>query len=316
MGAQITSAGGYIVGLNDYGSILDDLDIGYIRPDVWDPFGDGDFFTGSPRDVWGISSGAYAGWYDPDIALDGPPTNLTANGSPTYGASTASMSWFLKPAASNMLQVDYVLSFSADNVLKSVVTITNVSGVTQSPVKYRRVVEFKITDTGSAPDNIVTVDTNPVGAITAASPYCFGPGGGVFQPISPLVALNATTTGGTTGTPSAPQDLGAAFDILIGSMASAASVSFNIFHAISTIGQTEAQLRAQMTAFGATFIVSSQNGNSPGVSPPLAVAVGYGAGSVPPPVSGAAIEPSWIMRKKRAMWKEQAKRRDAWWRHA
>lgn len=282
MGAQITS-GGYVVGLNDYGTLLDDLFFGYVRPDIWDPFGNGDSAIGAPRDVWGISAGSSVGWYDVDPALDGPPTNITANGSPTYGASTASMSWFLKPASTNLIQLDYAISFAAVNVLKSAITITNVSGSTQNPVKYRRLTEFKITDAFSSPDNIVTIDSNPTSLISAASPYVYGPGAGVFQPISPLTAMNATTTGGTTPF----GDLGSCMDINIGSMANNAATTFNIYHAISTIGQTEAQLRSQLTALGASFIISDNGPPDAIPAVPVAAAVAFQLPSTP----GSSVVP-------------------------
>jgi hypothetical protein len=82
--------------------------------------------------------------------------------------------------------------------------------------------------------------------------------------------------GGTFG----PGDLGAGFLLNLGTLAPGQSISFDIIHAISTLGMTEAQLRAQLAALGVDFIISgrSQNGAN-------SAALGLRVQAVPEPAS-------------------------------
>ena len=249
------------------------------------------------RDVWGVLAGASYGFVD---ATEDGTVNVAANGAATYGSDNAQTSAFLG-GGSNILQIDHAFSFLADNILKVAVNITNVSGAAQT-VTYRRIVEFGagIVTALEHNDSLGVVDPNPTGMIVAASAYCYGPilGGGQYQTGNPSVPLNGLSTGGTYGTGTESQDVGAAFDVSLGSIAPNASQAFTLLYGITPLGQDVTALRIQLAGLGASFIISAQNADGNVVpGPPLAAAlalIGGGPQCFRPTHSGWIDKVCWV----------------------
>ncbi len=202
--------------------------------DGYDPI-----IPGTPREAWGVSASGFGGFAD-TFAFGS--ANLVNNGAPIYNPNSAFISTFLNNGV-NLLQIDQSFSFVAPNVLAIQVTITNVTGAAQG-VLYSRNVDW---DMPISFDNISTVD--PLVAPVASSSF-YG-----FENPDPTIpfGFDAGPGGGSFG----PSDLGGGLNANLGVLGAGASTTFEVYHALNVIGQTEALLRSQLNALGANFVITA-----------------------------------------------------------
>ncbi len=261
----LSPSGTFRVGITNLGTLFDSnavvpgpdpnpgAGLGFRRlSDGFDPIK-----PGTPTEGWGVSAGPVAGSVDPGLGNLG--TNLVLNGSPSFTPNSAFISVNLVSVATSLLRIDQAFSFVADNVLKIATTISNVSAANQS-VLFRRKVDW---DLGPIADiQFNERITSP--AITAP---VTGAGFDALESANPLAAFVRTVpaAGGTFG----PDDLGAAIQVALGTLAPGASVVLDVFHAISQVGQSEASLRSQVQAFAGTGFVMTGVGASAVVPGPF-----------------------------------------------
>lgn len=228
---------------------------------------------GTPRDSWGVAADAVNGYAD---AADFGVKNLVANGSSST-ASTAFVSEFLNAGAGNLLKIDQSYSFAAANVLKIATTLTNVSGAAIGSVLFQRGVDWDVAPTLF--DEITTAP-GPTPPITDASSYG-------FENPNPLSAfISSVGGGGTFG----PGDLGAAYKVALGGLADGASTTFDVFYAISQVGQSESGLASEIAGLGGSYVITTKNSGAYVNSAALAFGVPSGPGpSVPEPGTYAAM---------------------------
>jgi len=217
-------SGTYSVGVNSsYGNVYDPtVGIGIVRnADGYDPIA-----PGTPRESWGLSAGTTAGYADPQ---DFGTSNITA-GSLAGGTITNT----LNAGSGDLLSLTQTYSFVASNVVRILETITNVSGVAQV-VGFARNVDFDV-----APTQFFefTKSISAVTPVTGASYYG-------FESPSPLDPYAFPATPGTVYGPS---DLGAGFQLSLGSLAAGASTSFYVYYGLSLFDQTPDGLTSQVQA--------------------------------------------------------------------
>jgi hypothetical protein len=278
----LSPSGTFRVGIDRLGNLFDPAasvpgpdpiggsGLGFRRlSDGFDPIKPGTAIEG-----WGVSAGAVAGFVDPQLR---GISNIVANGLPTFTPTMAVISANLVSATNPLLRIDQVFSFVADNVLKIATTVTNVSSASQS-VLFRRKVDWDLGPVADLPFSESI--TSP-----AITPPVTGAGFGALEEASPLVAfLRAVPPGGGTF---GPDDLGAAIQVALGTLAPGASVALDIFHAISQVGQSEASLRSQVQALAGTGFVMTGVGFSavvPGPFNSAALAIRVGPDQQPPGV--------------------------------
>ena len=257
--AGTISSGAYDVQINGIvGNLNDQAGSGVIfrrNADGYDPI-----IPGTPRAAWGVSASGVSGFADGAFFGN---SNLVANGS-TFLGSSATVSTFLDSGSGSILRIDQAYSFAAANVLKICTTVTNVSGSAQA-VLFAHNVDWDVAPTPFS--EIIKVD--PLSGNVIRSSF-YG-----FENPDPTVLFgsNAGPAGGTFG----PGDLGGGLVLDLGTLAAGASSSFVIFHALNDIGQDEAGLRAQLTALGASFLITGidsaggSNVAALGVGPKVAV---------------------------------------------
>jgi hypothetical protein len=273
--------GGFRVGIDNFGNLFDPPTlVGFLRTaDGYDPI-----FPGTPRDAWGVSAGTTSGFVDPQ---SGPPfvtppgiVNIIPNAAlpPVFGLNTASISTLLNAGAGDVLQIDQTYSFAAPNVLRINARLKNLSDTSQA-IRFRRLVDWDIdlvnfvTDVSTPPDS-----TNPTVAATARaafSPFVSADPATAFAPFDPA------------SVPVGPDDVGGGLDLSLGSLASGASTSFDIFYAINDRGQSEAALRAQLLGLSPSvdFVVTTGNSSDPTNSAAIGVATSDPVTVVPEPGS-------------------------------
>ena len=233
----ITSpSGDFEVGIAPNGELYDDTSgVGFLRvSDNYDPIA-----PGTPRDSWGISAGSTDGYANHERYGVYNVTPTASSFGPNSGVITDVM-------GGGLLQINQSYSFAADNVLRINTTITNTSGTPQA-VRFSRNVDFDITPTEF--DEITRVD--PYSSPISAASY-YG-----FENPNPLVAFiyPVPVGGGVDG----PDDLGAAYQLDLGTLAAGASSSFDVYYADSEIGQSEEGLRTQLYGLGANFVSTTVN---------------------------------------------------------
>lgn len=257
----------YQVGISNEGNLYDAVTgTGFRRvSDGYDPI-----FPGTPREAYGVSAGVVSGY------ADGQSFGL-ANivvGSVVSGLNSALITTFLNNGSGNLLQIDQAYTFAAENVLVIATTITNVSGSSQD-VTFRRSVDMDPNIISF--DEFINVDSRiPFPEITSTAYYG-------FESPDPLDAYNPSFTAPATGGTFGPDDLGGSYTLNLGTLASGASTSFNVYYGISGVGQTEASLRSQVAGLGATFQISGR-GEDNGES----ITLGYSSFS---PIASAAPAP-------------------------
>lgn len=251
----ISSPGGnFQVGIHPQGSLYD-LGVGFRR------LADGyDYIQpGTPREAWGVSAGLVAGFVDP---YSGGIVNISLPAA-AFGPNSASISVFLNAGSGNLLRVDQLYTFAAENVLQIDTSITNVSATSQA-VLYSRHVDWDVAPT-------------PFQEFTTILP--FGPpildvSYDGFQSANPLVPLNFPSPPGGGTFLGFPSDTGVALRIDLGTLNPGDTVSFRVFHGINTspfdpinnTGQSEAALRAQLQALGATWVSSGRGSNTTNIN--------------------------------------------------
>jgi len=232
--------------------------------DSYDPIA-----PGTPRDSWGVSSGAVAGWADPHFTGS---SNLTSSAS--FAATTATVTSTL---GGGLLTIVQNYSFAADNVVKVATTIT--ANVASSDVKFQRDVDWDITPTIFAEYSKVDPTTTPV---VDASFYG-------FEDPNPLVAYGSSAAaGGTFG----PSDLGGGIKLDFGALAAGASVSFDMFYGDSRSGQSAAGLKSEVLGLGASYTIvgnSSEGGTFGSGANSAIIAFGPAGSVVPEPTSMALL---------------------------
>lgn len=192
---------------------------------------------GTPRDSYGVAAGALAGYVDPFFF----GTSNIVTGSVASGADTARVSSRLTDGGGAVLKIVQEYSFLADNVLGIRHSVYNKSGSAQD-VLFARNVDWDIDPT--AFDETVTVD--------ALSGPVYEASWNGFNDPSPLGFWDVAPAGGGSDR----GDNGAGFKIDLGTLAAGAGVGFDVFYSLNNIGQTEAELRAQLAGLGATFSIT------------------------------------------------------------
>lgn len=218
---------------------------------------------GTPKEAWGASIGAVGSRVDP---FGFGITNIVANGSSFLPAS-ATTSSFVNNGA-NRMRVDHSFSFVASNAMAIDVKMTNVSGASGTAL-YRRIGDWDLGTSGSPFFETITANA-------LSGPVVNGTFQG-FQNPDPLAGLGSLfpAGGGTSG----PGDLGGGVTLDFGTLANGASTDFRLIYAIGTPGQTEAQLRAQLAALGAFYIIT-------GIGPATGNVFGLGVvAAIPEPAS-------------------------------
>lgn len=256
-----------------FGNLYDsDIGIGFARQSppassFLDPIA-----PGSPREAWGVSAGLVSGFSDP---FSSGNNNLTPNGAPIIGLSTAFVSTFLDAGGGPILRIDQAFSFVAANVLQIAHSVTNVSGAPQL-VRFLRNVDLDIAPT---PFSEFTVAPAPAGPILDAT---FGG----FEFPNPLFGfLNSVGGGGVFG----PGDFGLGILINLGVLGVGATSSFNILYGISLDDQSRPDLAAQLAGLGATYVMTgSSSDNFPSPNGENSFAMGFfipGQAVIPEPAT-------------------------------
>jgi hypothetical protein len=197
---------------------------------------------GVPRESWGISAGSIVGFADPSQF---PVFHLSTT-SRAFTSSGGQITTFLQYSAANLLQIVQKYSFvpGAGNILKILTTVTNVSAVNQAVV-FNRNVDWDIVPNLDI-NSVIPAYSSPIQASFSG-----------FEAPSPLAAYThlAPATGGTvTG------DFGAGMRIDLGTLLPGQSMTFDVFHGISLVGQTRSSLASQMVTAGANVFVASGDG--------------------------------------------------------
>lgn len=230
----ITSPNGaYEVGINDLGNLYDpNTGIGFRRvADGYDPIA-----PGTPREAYGIAAGNVSGYADSQFFGNSNLTLVATN----FAANSAKIDTVLDDGNGALLLLEQIYSFvgAAQNVLRIDSIITNISGAAIDRVLYSRNVDWDIDPTPF--NEVITVD--PLGGEVVDSSY-FG-----FENPDPLAPF--FFSGGAAGGVFGPGDLGGGMLIDFGPFTALDSRSFSVFQAINQLGQTEAQLRAQLGGAG------------------------------------------------------------------
>ncbi len=236
--AQVISSpgGNYAAGVTSTGNLYES-GVGLSRGGA---FGFDPIAPGTPRESWGVSASGFAGYSDPSYFS---VINLAANGAPVYGANTAFTSTFLTDGITNFLQIDQTFSWSAENVLKIAISVTNLDSVSHAAL-FSRDVDWDM------PLSFVNVSNVDALVSPLIDSSFFG-----FESPDPTAAygLPAGAGGGVFG----PGDLGGGMHIDLGVLLAGGSATFDIYHALNTEGQSEAALRAQLYGLGATFAITA-----------------------------------------------------------
>lgn len=232
-GVVITSGNGaYQVGIDTLGNLYDPTSgIGFRRvADGYDPIA-----PGIPREAYGIATDTDSGYVDPFFT--GVSANMVLVSS-VFGANSGTIVTDLVDLLNNvpLLRLEQVYSFVAgpQNVLRIDSFLTNLTGAVIENMLYSRNVDW---DIDPWPFNEL-ITAGPRGALVADTSY-YG-----FENADPFVPFifPAAAAGAVYG----PNDLGAGILVNFGRVAAGDSRSFSVFHAINQLGQTEAQLRAQL----------------------------------------------------------------------
>jgi len=227
---------------------------------------------GTPREAWGIAAGGTAGYADPN---DFGVVNITP-GALAGGVITNT----LDAGAGALLSLTQSYSFIASNVVQITQSITNVSGVSQA-VTYARNVDWDIDPT---PFVEYTKNVSATSPITAASFYG-------FESPSPLDAFGSPATPGVVN---GPGDLGAGFQLDLGTLAPGATVSFNVYYGLSMFDQLPGDLTAEILGlapglWGITTGASSETGDFNTAANSVSLAIGPITVSTIPEPSSLAI---------------------------
>jgi hypothetical protein len=235
--AGVITNGTVSVGVTTDGNLFD-TGVGFRRnSDGLDPIA-----PGTPRESWGARLGGVSGRVDPAYFGSANVTNLSSS----FAAASANTSTRVGTA----LQVDQKFSFVASNAMAIDVKMTNISGASGTAV-YRRIGDWDISPT---PFN-ETVTANARSGVVSNSGF-YG-----FDSADPASALaNVFAAGGSSHS----GDNGGAIDLNFGTLANGSSTDFRLIYAISTPGQTEASLRAQLAALGAFYIISGRDNSTAG----------------------------------------------------
>jgi len=207
-----------------------------------------------------------------------------------------------------VLQVDMAWDFVANNVVRIIHTCKNVSGTLMSAAKLRRIAQVE-PDLFWAGSMVCTVDGPPlIAPVDSATPYRFAPG--VTESSNPA---NGPFNGATTGGVFSGGNFGGGMEIALGALAVNQSAVAEILYAITAVGQTQAQLRSQLTALGVVYMLSWVPGNDDTTefALPLAAAMGFVPSVQPAPPAGepAIVWSSHWMRQKRQRWKNKERGR-------
>jgi len=255
------SSTSFSVGIGPDGELFDNTTgVGIKRlSDGYDPLA-----PGSPRDTWGVANtmgGAYADYEDfGTVGITGTTATSTS--------STASYT----TTTSTGLTVVQNYSFRGPNVLVIATTITNSGPATD--IIFSRDVDWDVAPTAFNENTF----GGPVSFPVIDNSYY-----GFEQPDPDFHFLSECLTGcNQTG------DLGGGISVLFNGINPGQSVSFNFYYAISQIGEDANGLDSQLSAAGASYIMttqSSENGAYPNLGTNSA-AIGYGP-AVPEPSSVA-----------------------------
>lgn len=274
--AGVISNGPFDLGINsNYGSVYDS-GIGFLRTaDGYDPIA-----PGVPREAWGVSAGALAGFADPyEYGIQNVSSGtLVINGAGT----SATITNYLQDASfNNVLGVSQSYNFltgSNSNVVVITESITNVSGVAQA-VMFARNVDYDVYPTEFNENTLVSKISGP---ITAASYYG-------FENPSPLAPFGSPAT---VGTVYGPNDLGTGFQLSLGTLAAGATTTFDVYYALNMIGQSPSSLTSQVASLGPMSGIStgfSSDGDFNTATNSIVLAIGPVAGAVPEPSSVALL---------------------------
>lgn len=255
----ITDTGtNYSVGININGNLYNPSDgVGFRRlSDGYDPIS-----PGTPTESWGAAIvGGDSGYADPMFAGTVNVGNISA----VFGANTAQTSSMV----GTTLRVDHDFSFANANVIRIRTKLTNLSANTET-LRYKRLCDWDILP--SIFSEFARVD--PLASNVVDSSY-HPFGAEARDAITPMVAPGPGLFGAG--------DLGGGLTVQFAGVPSGGFVEFDIFHAISNLGQVEAGLRGQLLVLGAEFIVTGIS-NPPGTVPEYTAAIGYATVLIPTP---------------------------------
>ena len=226
-----------------------------------------------------MAAGATSGEVDPQ-GLYGV-VNIVPHGASSFGPHSAFIETALMTGAAPILLIDQVYGFVADNVLRIAVTITNVSGSDQ-PVLYSRQVGWNFAAGGYFDYEAIPALSGPVVAATATG----------FEDADPTVSFQYPAQPGVAI--SGPGDLGAGFQLDLGTIAAGGSTSFAIDEAISRVGQARGGLLDELSGLGSTYTITGTSVDGGTIDTgSLSAALAYGP--IAADVPTASPEPStWI----------------------
>lgn len=219
-------------------------------------------FPGTPKDSWGVSAGAQAGFVNP--AQGTPSQNIVAvspaaPGVPQGVAGTAPLTSVtrLRVGISDLLEVTHLFDWASgaanENVVQVAVTIRNISGTPQA-VRYRRDVDWDVAAI------VILQERTNFPAVTGFPPPLVGVArdglATVPSPLAPLV-LPVSPAGGDFGPPTEPGDQGHVFDLDFGMLPDGGTAQTTFYYAVAPVGGSQSALRAQLEALLACEYVAT-----------------------------------------------------------
>lgn len=281
-GSITSPGGGFSVGINTDGSIYTGTNgIGFRRnADGYDPIS-----PGTPTESWSIAlDGSVA---IADAYFGGLGTMNLSNQTENYLTSSATTGVDVNGGQAHVSQR---YSFFAENVIGIEVTVRNTSGGAINNALYERNVDWDIAP--SIFSEYARADAL-AGDVVAAS--YFG-----FEDRDPTTPFNS---------PAIPNflhglgDFGAGMTIDLinlngGPIAAGDSVSFFVFHSISSDTQSELNLRNQMYSLGADWVITGVS--SLGTGPTgFHAAMGYARNLIPAPSALALLGVAGLVARRR-----------------
>lgn len=293
-GIIVDPGNAYAVGINSGGSLFTDgtynTRVGSLSYVGFERLGDGydPIDPGTPTEGWAMALDNGGGWVNgrgDNYFLGSSNISLISE---TYNPSSATT---VHNFGGGMARVRSEFSFFTSQVIGIKMTVTNTSGAAINAARYNREVDWDILPSFFSE----YARTDALGGDVVDSSY-YG-----FEDRDASTPF--TNFGGVAGGFYGLGDLGGGMTIDLvalngGAIADGASVEFYVFHAISTLAQSENALRNQLYGLGAEWVVTgvSSSGTGPDA---YHAAMGYSRDLIPAPGALALLGVAGLVSRRR-----------------